>query len=171
MDDRLQMTGARIVGLHCSDGGVPKLAVPVARVTSGGMVGDRQRDLTHHGGPDRALCLYAREHLETLRGEGHPIVPGAIGENVLVEGVPWAAVVPGRRLILGDGVEIEVTAYAAPCTNIAPAFADGRSVRVSQKVHPGWSRVYARVLTGGTLRVGDAIVGGRETSADGVHTR
>lgn len=164
------MTGARIVGLYSSDGGVPKLGVPVAQVTPGGMTGDRQRDRRHHGGPDRALCVYSHERLEALQREGHPIVPGAIGENVLVEGVPWDAMVPGRRLIFGDAVEIEVTGYAAPCSNIAPAFADGRSVRVSQKVHPGWSRVYVRVLTGGTLRVGDAIVSGQETLADGVLT-
>jgi len=32
---------------------------------------------------------------------------------------------------------------------------DGGVVRVSEKVHPGWSRFYARVLKEGTLRVGD----------------
>lgn len=49
--------------------------------------------------------------------------------------------------------------------------ADGRGVPVSQKVHPGWSRVYARVLTGGTRHVGDAIVSGCETSTNGVRAR
>lgn len=149
---------ASVAGLFRSDGGVPKLGLPVAEITAGGLVGDRQRDRVDHGGPDRALCLFARERLEDLRREGHPVVPGGMGENVLVEGLDWAIVVPGRRLVLGNAVEVEVTGYAAPCKTIAHNFAGRRFVRVSDKVHPGWSRVYARVLKGGTVRVGDPVV-------------
>ena len=148
---------ARIAGLFRSDGGVPKLGLPMGEITAAGLVGDRQRDLVDHGGPDRALCLFARERLDDLQREGHPVVPGGMGENVLVEGLDWATVVPGRRLVLGNAVEIEVTGYAAPCKTIAHNFADRRFVRVSDKVNPGWSRVYARVLEGGTVRVGDPV--------------
>ena len=144
--------------LNRSHGGVPKLPVARARVGSGGLEGDRQRDLRYHGGPLRALCLYSLELIRTLREEGHSISPGSIGENVTVSGVPWDRVVPGARLLLGADVEIEITSYTAPCSNIADSFRDGRFVRVSQKVHPGWSRVYARVLREGELAAGDPVL-------------
>jgi MOSC domain-containing protein YiiM len=40
---------------------------------------------------------------------------------------------------------------------ITRAFKDGNYARVSQKRHPGWSRVYARVLVRGTIRHGDPV--------------
>ena len=55
---------ASIVSLHAApEGGVPKPAVPNLHVTVNGCVGDRQRDLKHHGGPTRALCIWSREVL------------------------------------------------------------------------------------------------------------
>lgn len=54
-------------------------------------------------------------------------------------------------------VEVEVTAYAAPCQPIAYAFADGLSKRIGQKPNPGWSRVYVSVLREGALAVGDPV--------------
>jgi len=64
--------------------------------------------------------------------------------------------VPGARLEVGEA-RLELTGYAAPCTNLLGCFRDREFKRVSQKVHPGWSRLYARVLCGGTVRVGDPV--------------
>ncbi len=146
----------RITGLQRSNGGVPKLPVEVAAVSGQGMEGDRQRNRRFHGGPERALCLYSQELIDALGAEGHPIVRGAVGENVTIAGLPWDRVRPGARLTLGD-VDVEVTSYTAPCENIEGAFLDGRFVRISQRVHPGWSRVYVRVVRSGSLRVGDPV--------------
>jgi MOSC domain-containing protein YiiM len=146
----------RITGLQRSNGGVPKLPVESAAVGEQGMEGDRQRNRRFHGGPDRALCLYSQERIDALGAEGHPIVRGAVGENVTVAGLPWERVRPGARLTLGD-VAVEVTSYTSPCANIEGAFLDGRFARISQKLHPGWSRVYVRILRGGSIRVGDAV--------------
>jgi MOSC domain-containing protein YiiM len=66
-------------------------------------------------------------------------------------------VAPGSRLQLGAEVVIEVTRYTTPCMNIARAFKGGNFARVSEKRHPGDSRVYARVLQTGTIRAGDAV--------------
>jgi MOSC domain-containing protein YiiM len=145
----------KIVQLSVSRGGVPKAATAEARVTPLGLEGDAHRDSEHHGGPDRAVCLYAMEAIGRLQAEGHQIVPGAIGENVTVEGLDWSAVVPGCRLLIGETVLLQVTRYTSPCTKIMRAFKDGNFTRVSQKGHPGWSRVYARVLATGTIRQGD----------------
>jgi MOSC domain-containing protein YiiM len=146
-----------IVQVSVSRGGVPKTAVASARVTALGLEGDAHRDTEHHGGPERAVCLYAMETITGLRAEGHPIVPGAIGENVTVQGLDWSAVVPGCYLRLGESVLLQVTRYTSPCLNITRAFGDGDFARVSQKRHPGWSRVYARVVATGSIRPGDPV--------------
>jgi len=147
----------KVVQISVSRGGVPKTAVASARVTTLGLEGDAQRDTENHGGPERAVCLYAMEAIASLRAEGHPIVPGAIGENVTVEGLDWSAVVPGSYLRLGEAVLLQVTRYTSPCTNIMRAFKDGDYARVSQKRHPGWSRVYTRVVATGSIRQGDSV--------------
>lgn len=145
----------RIYQLNISRGGTPKLPITMARVTEEGLQGDRQNDERNHGGPLRAVCLFTREEIERLAAEGHPIYPGAVGENITLSGLPLAALTPGARLILGDEVEIEVTQYSAPCKTIRDAFNDGDFNRISHKTHPGESRVYARVLRGGELHAGD----------------
>ena len=150
------LRSATIQSLNVSAGGVPKLPVAVVVVTADGIVSDRQRNLKYHGGPDRALCLYAAELIEALRGEGHPITGGSTGENVTVAGLDWATVVPGVRLALGP-VLVEVTSYTRPCRTIALSFVGGRTGRMSQRTHPGWSRVYARVVVPGAARVGDPV--------------
>ena len=146
-----------VTGLHRSGGGVPKLPVERAMVLSGGMEGDRQRDRRYHGGPERALCLYAQERLDALAAEGHPVGPGVLGENVTIAGLPWERVRPGTRLRLG-GVDTEVTGYSAPCSKIAHAFAEGTFTRIGEKANPGWSRVYVRVLGEGEIAVGDPVI-------------
>jgi MOSC domain-containing protein YiiM len=147
----------RIVQISVSPGGVPKLPVPSARVTELGLEGDLHRDMEHHGGPERALCIFAIEQIRVLRAEGHDVSPGVIGENLTVEGLDWERVTPGSRLELGAGILIEVTRYTSPCFKIKKRFADGDFSRVSQKSHPGGSRVYARVLTTGVIRQGDTV--------------
>ena len=147
----------RVVQINVSSGGVPKTAVPAARITEHGVEGDRQAHPDIHGGPERAVCLFSMERIRDLQGEGHPVVAGALGENLTVEGVDWDAVVPESRILLGDEVALEVTRYTKPCANIRAAFKDGGYARVSQKVHAGWSRVYARVVAPGTVRTGDAV--------------
>jgi MOSC domain-containing protein YiiM len=148
----------RIVQLNVSSGGLPKRPVPRARVTPLGLEGDAHRDAEHHGGPDRALCLFTLERIEALRAEGHLVMPGALGENLTVSGIDWDAVAPGARFRVGEAVVIEVTRFSSPCVNIRAAFRDGEYARVSQKRHPGWSRVYARVVTPGEVEAGDLIV-------------
>ncbi|HEY2067047.1 MAG TPA: MOSC domain-containing protein [Gemmatimonadaceae bacterium] len=147
----------RIAGLQRSAGGVPKLPVEQAAVGPAGMEGDEQRDRRFHGGPDRALCLYSQERIDALFAEGHDISPGALGENVTIAGLSWDVVRPGVRLRLG-GVDVEVTGFASPCSKLAGAFLDAAFTRVGQKVNPGWSRVYVRVLSEGALAVGDPVV-------------
>jgi len=149
------MTG-RIYQLNVSGGGVPKLPVAAAHVGDLGLEGDAHRG-AQHGGPERAVCLYALELIERLQAEGHPIVPGAVGENVTLHGIDFATVTPGTRLHLGPEVVLEVTRYTTPCVNITAAFLDGDFSRILHNTHPGESRVYARVIQGGRLATGDDV--------------
>jgi MOSC domain-containing protein YiiM len=142
--------------INTSRGGVPKLPQPEASVTIDGLVGDRQRDRRYHGGPMRAVSLYALERIRALQAEGHPVDVGTMGENLTIAGLDWSAIAPGVCLAVGE-VLLEVTKDAPPCKTIAASFRDGLFARASQKVHPGWSRYYARVLRAGTVRVGDAV--------------
>lgn len=145
-----------VVSVNVSDGGLPKRPVERALVSADGMAGDRQRDLSHHGGAQRALCLYSAELIEALRTEGHPIEPGDTGENLTVRGVPWDAMTVGTRVGIGD-LEIEITGFADPCHNLRPYFADETFTRISHKVRPGWSRVYAQVVHPGVVACGDTL--------------
>ncbi len=143
--------------LNCSNGGVPKQPVTEAVVTTTGLIGDRQAHPLIHGGPQRALCLYALERIDALRAEGHPIYPGSVGENVTVAGLDWAQLTPGTRLALGDEVVVEITKPANPCNSIAGSFTRGEFKRIAQKLHPGESRLYARVIQTGRLVTGQPV--------------
>jgi MOSC domain-containing protein YiiM len=153
---RIEVDGY-IFQLNCSNGGVPKRPVREAQLTPTGLSCDRQKHLKIHGGPERALCLYALEHIERLRDEGHPIFPGSVGENVTVVGLKWWKLRPGSLLALGDEVIIQISSYAGPCQTIAGSFIDRKFKRISEKKHPGESRLYARVLQTGRLEVGQTV--------------
>ncbi len=156
----------RIEQLSVSPGGVPKRAVPEAIVNEIGLTRDRQRDRRHHGGPERAVCLFSAEILDALRAAGHPIGPGATGENVTIRGIDWKKLVPGSRLHLGEQVIVEITSYAAPCRIIAHCFRDGDFNRINQAVHPGRSRLYARVVQQGAIYPGDDVTLELDSAAD-----
>lgn len=143
--------------INISNGGVPKTPRPWVHVGIAGLDGDRQEDRRFHGGPDRAVCLYSQELIEALQGEGHSIVPGSIGENLTLFGIDWTLMRPDVRIEIGDAL-LEVTKATSPCQKIAGSFLDGDFTRVSQKVHPGWSRFYARVLREGAVTTGDRVV-------------
>ena len=150
------MSEGLLESINVSDGGVPKRPLSECEITAGGLDRDRQRNLKFHGGPDRAVLLYSLERIRSLQEEGHPIAPGTIGENLTVSGLDWAAMAPGVQLSVGE-VRLELTRFASPCQTIAGSFGDGRFDRVSEKVHPGWSRVCARVLFEGRVKVGDPV--------------
>jgi MOSC domain-containing protein YiiM len=148
---------ASIAQVSISKGGVPKLAVMQAEVTPLGVAGDGHNDSANHGGPERALCLFSLERIESMAAEGHPIAAGSTGENVTIRGIDWDAVVPGVRLRLGADVLIEVTRYTTPCKTNQQWFIAGDINRMHQNLHPGFSRVYAKVLQTGVIRPGDPV--------------
>lgn len=151
------MTHPHIMQISISPGGVPKTPVDSAEITIDGLVGDSHTDLKHHGGPERAVCLYALEVIESLKAEGHPIFPGSTGENITTSGLDWETLQIGQQLQLGETVILEITDFTAPCKTIRNSFIDEKFIRISQKLHPGEARVYAKVLCPGIVKIGDKI--------------
>jgi MOSC domain-containing protein YiiM len=147
----------RIFQINRSKGGVPKIVIEECELGELGLEGDSQNNVDIHGGPERALCLYSLEKIIKLQIEGHSVFPGALGENLTISGISWDSIEPGVRLKVSNGVKIQVTSFTSPCRTIESYFADNETGRISQKMYPGWSRVYARVLKGGTVKIGDSI--------------
>jgi len=56
-----------------------------------------------------------------------------------------------------DGLVIEITWHAQPCKKQADWFSDGRFARISGKTNPAEARWYARVISEGSVRPGDAV--------------
>lgn len=152
----MNRTGS-IASINVSQGGVPKRPVTGAIVRLSGLENDAQNDRKHHGGPERAVCLYSLEIIRALQHEGHPIDVGTAGENLTVQGIEWLLVVPGARIDIGGTVSLQVASFTTPCKTIRESFTDGGFVRISHKAYPGWSRVYARVLREGEIRSGDVV--------------
>ena len=139
-----------------SNGGVPKYPVESTKLCFGGVEGDRQNDLKHHGGPERAVCIYSLELIDALINEGHPINEGAVGENLTISGMDWSMLNSGSIVSIGESV-IEITSPAPPCKTIAYVFSDSSFSRISEKKFPGWSRWYARVKIEGIVSKGDSV--------------
>src|SRR5437660_12656209 len=79
--------------------------------------GDRQADLTVHGGPAKAVYAYPSEHYPFWRGElpDTPLAWGSFGENLTVEGLPLEHEIGiGDRLRVGTA-ELVVTQPRLPC--------------------------------------------------------
>jgi len=143
--------------INCSQGGLPKLPLTEVWVSIEGLCGDGHRNAILHGGPDRAICVFSFEVIEALRQEGHTIFPGASGENFTLAGLDWAHIQPGNQMKIGEEVRIEFTSFCEPCRHITQWFYEGDYNRIAQKQHPGWSRLYARVLSEGQVRQGDRV--------------
>jgi len=144
--------------INVSDGGVPKRQVPGAAVTLEGLDGDKQRDRKHHGRPFQAVSVWSAEVIEELASAGHAIMPGSVGENLTLSGLPWASLRPGARLRVGEEVLLELSFDAVPCRNLAQWFSDGDYSRISYVANPHWARWYGWVREGGEVHSGDKVL-------------
>jgi len=149
-----------LVQLNASNGGVPKKAIAGAYVGWKGVEGDRQATRKHHGRPFQALCLWSAEVMETLRAEGHQVVPGSAGENITVSGINWSDVRPGTRVRIGE-VLCDISSYAVPCKQLAHLFVNKDFKRIHHdrdlENRTASCRVYATVVERGEIAPGDPI--------------
>jgi MOSC domain-containing protein YiiM len=125
------------------------------QLTALGLDGDVQVDKVHHGGPDKALCVYPAHHLPVWSERlSTPMPAGAFGENLTVAGQDETDVCVGDVFAIGD-VRVEVSQPRQPCFKLARRWGQGQlALWVQQSGKVGW---YLRVLTPGTLGAGDTI--------------
>ncbi|HZM30495.1 MAG TPA: MOSC domain-containing protein, partial [Acidimicrobiales bacterium] len=147
----------RVAGIHVSNGGVPKMPVESVAVGWRGLAGDRQASRRHHGRIWQAISLWSAEAIAMLVREGHPIFPGAAGENVTVAGIDWGSLRPGTRLQVGEAL-LEITMPALPCAKNARWFRDGDFNRMHHERQLGVSRLYALVVVPGQVTLSDGIL-------------
>lgn len=118
--------------------------------------GDRQSDLSVHGGVDKAVYAYPSEHYPFWRNElpGTELAPGAFGENLTTEGLREGAVRIGDRFRAGTA-EFVVTQPRIPCFKLGIRF--GRPGIVKRFLHSGRSGFYLAVVQEGEIGAGDPI--------------
>lgn len=118
--------------------------------------GDRQADLTVHGGLDKAIYVYPVEHYEYWRGELPEMeLPwGMFGENLTTVGLLEDSVNIGDRFRIGTA-EVMVTQPRMPCYKLGIKF--GRANMVKQFFDSRLTGFYFSVLQEGEVGVGDAI--------------
>jgi MOSC domain-containing protein YiiM len=143
--------------LNASNGGVPKRPMPEAEIARRGLRNDHQAARRHHGRVWQALCLWSVEVVEALQAEGHPIGLGSAGENITIRGLDWSTLRSGLIVDIG-AVRSRLSVPATPCYKNDQWFAGTGSRRMDHDRHPGWSRWYAIVERGGTVRSGDPAV-------------
>ena len=118
--------------------------------------GDKQADLTVHGGVDKAVYVYPAEHYDYWRQElpGVPLPWGAFGENLTTEGLLEGAVHIDDRFRIGSA-EFRVTQPRQPCYKLSVRF--GRDDIVKRFLISGRPGFYLAVLREGDVGVGDTI--------------
>jgi len=132
---------------------------PVAgrvRVRTLNLDGDRQADLSVHGGPDKAVYAYPAEHYEYWRQElpGVDLPPGSFGENLTTEGLRETEIRIGDRFRIGSTV-VRVTQPRMPCSKLGVKF--GRDDMVKRFLASERSGFYFAVVQEGDVAAGDAI--------------
>ena len=123
-----------------------------------GLQGDEQADLVHHGGTDKAIHHYPRDHYEFWQAElgTHPLLecPGAFGENISTSGLIEDEICLGDRLRIGTAV-VEVSQGRQPCWKVGHRLGDSKvPTKMVMTARSGW---YYRVLQPGRLRTGDTL--------------
>lgn len=123
-----------------------------------GFTGDEQADRRVHGGPEKAVHHYPREHYPAWRDEmgAHPLLdaPGAFGENISTTGLTEENVAVGDMFRLG-GALVQVSQGRQPCWKLNHRFGvPDMARRVQSSGRTGW---YYRVLEPGSVAPGDKL--------------
>lgn len=118
--------------------------------------GDRQADLSVHGGPDKAVYAYPSEHYEFWRRElpGVELPWGSFGENFTTEGLHEDTTFIGDRFRIGSAV-VMITQPRMPCYKLGVKF--GREDMVKRFLASGRTGFYFSVVEEGEVRAGDAL--------------
>lgn len=143
------MTAGRIVAVCMSDRkGVAKHNVEQAEIREDwGLVGDAHAAEWH-----RQVSLLALESIDKMRNLGLNVRPGSFAENLTTEGIDLLSLPIGSRVRVGNGVVLEITQHGKVCHDRCAIYrAAGDCVMPREGI-------FARVVAGGVVRVGDVVV-------------
>ncbi|WP_159730121.1 MOSC domain-containing protein [Methylosinus sp. Ce-a6] len=138
---------------------VKSAARPPWRILRDGLEGDSQGDLRNHGGPEKALHHYPRDHYDAWAAEEPELVealsaPPAFGENISTIGVTESEVCVGDVFSFGSAL-LQVSQGRQPCWKLNARFArPNMARRVQTSGRTGW---YYRVLREGVAAPGDRL--------------
>lgn len=144
--------------------GIHKRSVdgPVA-VRLMGLQGDEQADLSVHGGVSKAVYAYPQEHYtfwQTVRAQagvaawGEALPPGALGENLTLQGLLETDLFVGDQLQLPNCL-LAVSEPRFPCFKLNAALGFKHAVKMMSQ--SGYCGSYLAVLEAGTVAAGDPV--------------
>jgi MOSC domain-containing protein YiiM len=119
--------------------------------------GDRQADLTVHGGEHKAVYCYPIEHYDYWRKKlsGRDLPPGSFGENFTTSGLLEENVHLGDRFAINDA-EVVVAQPRLPCYKLGVRF--GSDEMVKKFLASRRTGFYLAVTREGTVAAGDEII-------------
>jgi MOSC domain-containing protein YiiM len=146
------MAAGRLVSIHIARtaGAAPEPRAEVRAVPGGGLEGDRHAKSPPGKGWLREVTLISAEALDDLAQRGLGLPAGASRRQLVTRGVDLDALI-GRRFRVGSAL-LQGTKTCAPCDHLEALTRPG--VRAALEGRGG---LCARILEGGTLRVGDAV--------------
>ncbi|WP_022729794.1 MOSC domain-containing protein [Fodinicurvata sediminis] len=124
-----------------------------------GLLGDHQGDRKNHGGPEKAIHHYPRDHYDWWLAHYPDLAlpldrPGRFGENISTRGLDESAVCIGDIVRLGTAV-VQVSQGRQPCWRLNARFNEKTMARrVQESARTGW---YYRVLESGKVAPGDSL--------------
>ena len=127
--------------------GTRKDIIPAATVIKDfGFEGD-----AHAGDWHRQVSLLASESIEKTRNAGLDVTFGDFAENIATEGIDWKSIPVGTQVKIGDSVLLEITQIGKECIRKCAIYYQAGDCIMPKE------GVFARVLTGGQIKSGDAI--------------
>jgi MOSC domain-containing protein YiiM len=124
---------------------------PIA-VLERGLIGDAVAQ-PYHGSPDAAICAHLLDHYTFWNTHyGMDLAPGAVGENITVNGITDDQVCAGDIVAAGTAI-LQVSGPRIPCANLARRI--GRPDWVRLTLAENRTGFYLRVLQPGTIERGD----------------
>lgn len=134
---------------------IRKQQVQEVFLSKNGFHGDGVADLKHHGGPERAVCIYPHEHYEFWNGQFETELPrAAFGENLTVTNMLERDICIGDIFQIGEAV-IQVTQGRVPCNTIDRRL-DMKPL-LKEMVKTGYTGYLCRVLEEGMIRADSLI--------------
>jgi MOSC domain-containing protein YiiM len=105
----------------------------------------------HAGEWHRQVSLLAKESIQKMIERGLKVGPGDFAENITTEGIDLIALPIGERLRLGSDALVEVTQIGKECHDRCAIYREAGDCVMPRE------GIFVKVLTGGTIGLGDPI--------------